>query len=65
MEIAREIGDRRGEAHALGHLGLVCAALGKADKAVNYLQQAVAIAREIADEALAKRMLVRLARISH
>jgi tetratricopeptide (TPR) repeat protein len=60
--VAREIGNRRGEANALGNLAVVCAALGQAEKADTYLRQAVAIAREIGDEALAKRLLDRRAR---
>ena len=64
LEIVRVIGDRRGEANALGNLAVVNAALGQAEKAIGYLQQAVAIAHEIADESLAKRMRERLAGIS-
>jgi tetratricopeptide (TPR) repeat protein len=64
LATAREIGNRRREANALGNLGVVYAALGQAEKAIAHLQEAVAVANEIADEALAERMAERLTRIN-
>ena len=64
LAIAREIGDRRGEANALGNLGVVYAALGQTENAIRHLQEAVAVANEIADEALAERMRERMTRIN-
>ena len=45
----REIGDRRGEGHHLGNLGLAYAALGQVERAIEHYTQALAIAREIGD----------------
>jgi tetratricopeptide (TPR) repeat protein len=64
LEIAREIGDRRVAANALGNLGVVYAALSQAEKAIRHLQEAVAVANEIGDEALVRRMSERLSRIN-
>lgn len=49
MEIAREIGDRRGEANALGNIGSSYVALGKSTSAIDFLQQSQTIRREIGD----------------
>lgn len=49
MEIAREIGDRAGEANALGSLGNAWHALGDTRKAIDFYEQALAIARAIGD----------------
>jgi hypothetical protein len=46
LEIARDIGDRRNEGIVLGNLGLAYADLGQVEKAREYLQAALAIARE-------------------
>ena len=45
----RRTGDRRGEGAALGNLGLAYADLGEVHKAIEYSQQALAIAQEIGD----------------
>ena len=49
LDIAREIGDRRGEGNHLGNLGLAYSALGEMARAIEYYQQALDIAREIGD----------------
>jgi len=49
LEIAREIGDRRGEGNRLGNLGNAYSDLGQVEKAIEYCQQALEIAREIGD----------------
>ena len=49
LAIAREIGDRRGEASSLGNLGNAYHALGQYPQAIEYQQQSLAIAREIGD----------------
>ncbi|MCL4268560.1 MAG: tetratricopeptide repeat protein, partial [Anaerolineales bacterium] len=49
LEIAREIGDRRGEGNALGNLGNAYYALGDAKKAIEFYEQALVIDREIGD----------------
>ena len=54
LAISREIGDRRGEANAPGDLGVVYAAPGQSENAIRHLQETVAIADEIADEALVR-----------
>ena len=41
LEIAREIGDRRGEGHALGNLGSAYQNLGDARRAIGYFEQAL------------------------
>jgi tetratricopeptide (TPR) repeat protein len=48
-QLHREIGDRRGEGNDLGNLGNAYAALGDARKAIEFYEQALAIAREIGD----------------
>ncbi len=57
MEIAREIGDRRGEGAALGNLGNAYEILGETRQAVTRLREALNIFEEIespfADEARA------------
>ncbi len=47
IEIARAIGDRRGEGIALGNLGLAYAALGEVRKAIEFYKQSMIIAQEI------------------
>ena len=47
LAIAREIGDRRGEGNALGNLGTAYAALGQVERAIDLLEQALRIGREI------------------
>ncbi len=49
LQIAREIGDRRGEGAALGNLGNAYADLGEVPKAIEYFEQRLQIAREIGD----------------
>ena len=49
LEIAREIGDRRGEGNCLGNLGNAYADLGQVEQAIQHYQQALEIAREIGD----------------
>jgi tetratricopeptide (TPR) repeat protein len=49
LRIAREIGDCRGEGHALGGLGNVYTRLGQYEQAINCYQQYLTIAREIGD----------------
>jgi tetratricopeptide (TPR) repeat protein len=49
MEIARAIGDRRGEGTALGNLGLAYADLGETRKAIEFYEKALIIDREIGD----------------
>jgi tetratricopeptide (TPR) repeat protein len=49
LEIAREIGDRRGEGADLGNLGNAYSDLGEVQRAIEYYQQALEIAREIGD----------------
>jgi tetratricopeptide (TPR) repeat protein len=41
--------DRRMEGNALGNLGNACAALGEAQRAIAFYEQALAISREIGD----------------
>ena len=48
-EVARAVGDRRGEGNALGNLGLAYADLGEVRRAIEYYEQALVIAREIGD----------------
>ncbi len=48
-DIARAIGDRRGEGNALGNLGTAWAALGEPRRAIEFYEQQLAIAREIGD----------------
>ncbi len=49
LTACRKLGDRRGEANALGNLGLVYADLGKPRRAIEYHEQDLLIAREIDD----------------
>ncbi|MGK7943972.1 MAG: tetratricopeptide repeat protein [Microcystaceae cyanobacterium] len=49
LTIAREIGDRRGEANSLGNLGVAYDSLGEYQSAIDYHQQQLTIAREIGD----------------
>ncbi len=49
LEIAREIGDRRGEGNAVGNLGSAYDRLGQVQKAIGFYEQSLAIAREIGD----------------
>ena len=49
LAIAREIGDRGGEANSLGNLGNAYYSLGQYQQAIEYHQQSLAIAREIGD----------------
>lgn len=49
MEIAREIGDRQGEAACLGNLGIAYYALGQHQRALDFQQQSLEIDREIGD----------------
>ncbi|MEM7712368.1 MAG: tetratricopeptide repeat protein [Cyanobacteria bacterium P01_A01_bin.68] len=48
-ELARKIGDRRGEGSALGNMGLAYSNLGEYQQAVKFHQQHLKIAREIGD----------------
>ncbi|MFB2877873.1 tetratricopeptide repeat protein, partial [Floridanema aerugineum] len=52
LAIYREIGDRNGEARALGTVGLAYYALGDYQKALDSLQQSLVIARELKDPKL-------------
>ncbi|MEL7039273.1 MAG: tetratricopeptide repeat protein, partial [Cyanobacteria bacterium J06592_8] len=49
LTIAREIGDRNGEAASLGNLGIAYRRLGQYEKAIEYYQQSLAIFQEIGD----------------
>jgi tetratricopeptide (TPR) repeat protein len=49
LEIAREIGDRRGEANSLANLGITYWYLGQYQRAIEFNQQSLEIAREIGD----------------
>lgn len=49
LVIAREIGDQRGEANALGNLGNARYALGDAQKASRLFEEQLIIARKIGD----------------
>ena len=49
LELAREIGDRRGEGNALGNLGRAYSALGQVEKAIEYYEDALVILRGIGD----------------
>ncbi|MBD1942704.1 tetratricopeptide repeat protein [Coleofasciculus sp. FACHB-712] len=49
LVIAREIGDRNGQAKSLGNLGNAYYSLGKYQLAIDYHQQSIAIKREIGD----------------
>ena len=47
LEIAREIGDRRGEGATLGNLGLAYCYLGEYRRAIDFHEQSLAISRDI------------------
>jgi tetratricopeptide (TPR) repeat protein len=49
LEIFCEMGDRRGEGHALGNLGLAYADLGEPRRAIEHYEKHLAMAREIGD----------------
>jgi len=49
LEIAREIGDRRGEGNSLGNLGNAYNSLGQYQEAIRFYLQWLKIAREIGD----------------
>jgi len=49
MLVVGETGERRGEGAALGNLGNAYATLGEARKAIEFYEQALAIAQEIGD----------------
>ena len=49
LAIARQLGDRRGEAIALGNLGTSYYALGDPAQALDFLQQQLAIAHQLGD----------------
>ncbi len=49
LEIARDIGDRKGEADARGHLGGLCWSLGRYEEAREHDERRLAIACEIGD----------------
>ena len=47
LEIAREIGDRRGEGNALDNLGSIYAALGEVRQAIKLMEAALKIFEQI------------------
>ncbi|MEW5860481.1 MAG: tetratricopeptide repeat protein [Cyanobacteriota bacterium] len=47
LALAKENNNKRGEAKAIGNLGLIYISLGDYDKAINYFQQGLAISREL------------------
>ncbi len=49
LELAREIGDRRGEGNHLRNLGNAYGDLGQVEKAIEYYEDALVIVREIGD----------------
>lgn len=49
LQLARETGDRRGELSALGSLGRAYEALNETDKAREYFEMCLTVAREIGD----------------
>ena len=49
MKIAKEIDYRRGESAALGSLGLAYSDLGKTEKAIEFLKEALTIGKSIED----------------
>ncbi|WP_141705407.1 tetratricopeptide repeat protein, partial [Microcystis aeruginosa] len=49
LTIAKEIGDRQGEANSLGSLGIAYRSLGQYQKAIEFYQQSLTIAKEIGD----------------
>lgn len=60
LKLARDMGDRREEAHSLTSLGVVVGALGDVDQEISYQRQAASIARDVEDgetEALARQNL--------
>jgi tetratricopeptide (TPR) repeat protein len=60
LQIAREMGDRRGEMTALGSLARAYDALNERDKAIGYFDLALKIAREIGDSRNERDMLKHL-----
>src|SRR5262249_16611290 len=65
LKIAREIGDRRGEARALVSLGLAYQALGDRPRAIESYQQTLTIVRETADRRGEAHALWNLSRALH
>ena len=49
LDIAREIGDRRGQANSLGNLGNAYHSLGEYKRAISFHQQSLEITRDIGD----------------
>jgi tetratricopeptide (TPR) repeat protein len=49
LAIARETGDRRGEANHLGNLGRACRSLGRFTKAIEHHERSLAISRDLGD----------------
>ena len=49
MKIAKEIGDRQGEANILGNIGIVFGKKGDLDEALKHFQEALHIHREVED----------------
>jgi CHAT domain-containing protein/Tfp pilus assembly protein PilF len=49
LPLLQEIGDRSGEAAALGNIGAVYSAMGQQEQALPYLKQALALTRQIGD----------------
>ena len=49
MNNAREIGDRRGKGNVLGNLGIAYYLLGEIRRAIQFLEEALLIDREIGD----------------
>jgi tetratricopeptide (TPR) repeat protein len=49
LEIARQIGDRRGDGAHLGNLGIAYSRLGQVQRAITCYEQALEIARQIGD----------------
>ncbi|MEO1348896.1 MAG: tetratricopeptide repeat protein, partial [Cyanobacteria bacterium J06635_15] len=49
LDIARQIGDRQGEAYSLGNLGNAYYSLGDYPRAIDFHQQSLDIARQISD----------------
>ena len=63
--IFREIKDRRGEGHTLGNLGVQYYRLGQSQQAIEYHQQALAIARKIKDRRNQTNELINLGEVYH
>ena len=49
LTVARELGDRRGEANALMHIGIAYKQLGKPRQAIEHYEQALPLLRELGD----------------